>query len=364
MKGSIYPTKYGYQVRFGRKIGKHFKTLAAAERFLTGLRYETDRGTFDLRDYRSNMPLGFSNLADKWLELKRQQVKPRSFNNLRNYIEKAAGIWGNANIKNIRYGHIEDFLFSQPVSSKTCSNIKSCLHSFFKWVSRREGIPMPDFPEVAFELGWRNIIDIDTQQAIIEEVKRITWEVNHKIWFGIHCLATYVSVRPGELMAVKERFINIRLGGVVIPHPKEKRPKIVYLLPEDIEFIKSLPQGLPDLYFFRHGPGRSGVASGAKFGPRYLYKWWKKACSSLGIEGVDLYGGTRHSTVTALGRICTPEEVKDATGHTSEAFERYFQNRQGRALEVTRKIKRLGSTQPLINISEGGEKGKILKFNE
>ena len=151
---------------------------------------------------------------------------------------------------------------------------------------------------------------------------------------------------------------------MVIPHPKEKRPKIVYLLSEDIDFIKSLPQGLPELHFFRHGPGRSGVEAGAKFGPRYLYKWWKKACLNLGVEGVDLYGGTRHSTATALGKICTPEEVKDATGHTSEAFERYFQNRQGRALEVTRKIKRLGSTQPLLNGSEGGEKGKVLKFKD
>ena len=27
MKGNIYPTKYGYQVRFGRKICRHFKEL-------------------------------------------------------------------------------------------------------------------------------------------------------------------------------------------------------------------------------------------------------------------------------------------------------------------------------------------------
>jgi len=73
--------------------------------------------------------------------------------------------------------------------------------------------------------------------------------------------------------------------------------------------------------------------------------------------------GTRHSTATALGQICTPEEVKDATGHTSKAFERYFQNKQARALKVTQKIKEL-SNQPLINISEDIESSKVLKIKE
>jgi len=72
MKGNIYKTKYGYQVRFG-KITKRFKKheLVLAERFLTGLRYETDRGTFDIRDYRQDNPLGFENKVDEFLRSKR-----------------------------------------------------------------------------------------------------------------------------------------------------------------------------------------------------------------------------------------------------------------------------------------------------
>jgi hypothetical protein len=42
MKGRIYPTKSGYQVRFGRKLTRHFKTLLQAERFLTGVRFKVD----------------------------------------------------------------------------------------------------------------------------------------------------------------------------------------------------------------------------------------------------------------------------------------------------------------------------------
>ena len=93
---------------------------------------------------------------------------------------------------------------------------------------------------------------------------------------------------------------------------------------------------------------------------RGIYKYWKKACCELNVEGVDLYGGTRHSTVTALSEHFTPEEVKGATGHTSKAFERYFQNRQARAKKVTAKIKTLKSNQHLNNIVDLPKKAKAI----
>ena len=46
---------------------------------------------------------------------------------------------------------------------------------------------------------------------------------------------------------------------------------------------------------------------------------------NLGIEGVDLYGGTRHSSASALRAYRTPEEIRRATMHsTNKAFNRYF----------------------------------------
>jgi hypothetical protein len=51
-----------------------------------------------------------------------------------------------------------------------------------------------------------------------------------------------------------------------------------------------------------------------------------RACTELGVTGVSLYPGTKHSTVTARGGILTPEEIKrGGTGHqTNAAFERYL----------------------------------------
>jgi hypothetical protein len=69
---------------------------------------------------------------------------------------------------------------------------------------------------------------------------------------------------------------------------------------------------------------------------RYYYKWWKKTCENLGVEGVDLYGGTRHSTTTALREVYSPEEIRrSGTLHTTnKAFDRYLQIKTNDARRV------------------------------
>ncbi|MFH2067096.1 MAG: site-specific integrase [Pseudomonadota bacterium] len=325
-----------FRVQFGRKTRRRFNNYWEAERFLDGLRWEVDQGTYDHRDYRITNPLGFETLALKWLEIKKKEVKQKSFNNLQNYISKAIKAWGQLNIKAIGYGEIEDFLHSQDISDKTKSNMKSGLHSFFRWVHKREKIPMPDFPEIGFELGFRKIIDKETQHSILDEIYRLTYHINPKIWLGIKWLSTYISIRPGELLNLKEEDIDIKLGYFIIPHPKEKRPKLVPIIDEDIEILKSMPRGLPKLYFFRHVNGVSGVSGGQQFGDKYFYKWWKKACENLGIEGVDLYGGTRHSSTTALREFYSPEQIRNSgTLHsTNKAFDRYLQIQTNDARDI------------------------------
>jgi len=52
-------------VRFGRSVTKRAKSFLEAERILDGLRWEVDKGSFDVRDYKKENPLGFENLARK-----------------------------------------------------------------------------------------------------------------------------------------------------------------------------------------------------------------------------------------------------------------------------------------------------------
>jgi hypothetical protein len=78
--------------------------------------------------------------------------------------------------------------------------------------------------------------------------------------------------------------------------------------------------------FFRWDTGENGRKQGQSFGANYLYRLWKKACKNLGIEDVDLYGGTRHSTMQYLRKQLCPEGVKRLSLHTTnKALDRYLE---------------------------------------
>ena len=306
-----------FLVMFGG-ICKRFRSYDAAHRFLTGVRFKTDEATYDERDYRKDNPLGFSNMAQRWLHYKRGEVRPGSYQGIRWHINLSCAYFVQVNVKEIRYGHLEDFIISLPYSDKSKHNIISTLHSFYAWMKRRQEIKeLPEFPSIEFELGYRKTINKATQQAIIAEVARIN--PNPKVAIGIRLLATYISIRPMEMLNLKEGDVDVENGYLYFPHPKEKRFKAVPLLPSDAAILKEYLTSFPAMPFFRHDPGNE------KFGKKYFYKWWKVACKNLGIEGVDLYGGTRHSSVRALRSHYSPEEIKEAAmSTTNKAFERYM----------------------------------------
>lgn len=324
-----------FRVRFGRKICRNFgNDFRAAETFLLHLRHEATTQTFDARDYQELAPLSFANQSAIWLDYKKGSVSAKVLKNMELVMTRAAKVWGNRNVKDIRSSDIEDFLFRLPVGSKTRHNYKSYLFNFWKWLHRRELLPMPQFPEVSFKLGWRQIIDIPTQQAIIEEVKRQNTH-NPKGWLAIRMLSRYFHIRPGELMRITEGNINLDIPAMILPPQSSKigEPVMIFLWDDDIEEIAKFPRGLPNLPFFRH-PQSTRAESGKPFGQRYLYKLWTNACKALGLMRsdtlpiCDLYAGTRHSTITAMGEVMSPEEVQQASGHrTSQALTRYLQGR-------------------------------------
>ena len=312
------------RVKFGN-LYKRFKGYEQANRFLTGVRFKTDELTFDERDYKRDNPLGFSNMADKWLSYHSGEVRPGTRKNLISHIRHAKRYFNNRNVKDLQYGDFEDFLQSLTLSDKSKHNILSTIHSLYVWMKKRREIPeLPDFPEVVFELGYRRTVDKETQQRIIMEVARIC--PNRKVYLGIKWLSTYISIRPGELIKILEGNIDTANGYLYIPATDSKTEyKAIPLIPEDVEILKSIPGTFPATPFFRHIGGIKGCAEGSPFGIKYFYKWWVKACENLKIEGVDLYGGTRHSSVRALRKYRSPEEIKRAAmSETNKAFERYM----------------------------------------
>ena len=60
------------------------------------------------------------------------------------------------------------------------------IHAFFVWACKRDKkLEMPEFPKIGFELEFRNTIGPVDQQAILDELFRISYDLNPKIWIGV-----------------------------------------------------------------------------------------------------------------------------------------------------------------------------------
>ncbi len=326
-------------LRFGRKIFMRFQSYKEAYHTLNGLRFKVTEGSYDERDYKKSNPLGFDNLAQKYIDLKEKTVKPGSFRHIKRDITTAAGYFKSTNIKEIQYGEIQDFLLSvSGISSKTRDNIKTNLHAFFTWLVKRRVLrkeQMPEFPdrsEFPVKMAYRKTVPQDVQDAILAEMKRLCWDKNPRIYIAAKWAATYIKARCGEIQHILEENIDREQWVVYMPDHKTDRVtthiKCFPLIPEDIELVKSLPQGFPKMAFFRRDRGGGGKFAGTPFGKHLVYDYWKKACKNVGVEGVDLYGGTRHSTARNLRRKGkSKDQVQEMTGHdTTAAFLRYFED--------------------------------------
>jgi integrase len=152
-------------------VERRFTDYDKATRFLTGLRFEFDRGVFDPRDYAASNPLGFEYLISKWLERKKDAIGWNHYLNMRAEANRASRTWGNRNIKEIQYADVEDMLDQQALSSKSKHNLVSTLSQFFSWCAKRKYIQeMPELPTVEYELGYRKTVTKDEQDAILEEI--------------------------------------------------------------------------------------------------------------------------------------------------------------------------------------------------
>lgn len=335
----------GVYVKF-QGITKRFDgDYVGAGRFVTGLRFKTDEKTFDRRDYDRTRPLGFSNLIGTWLEYKKDD-QLRDQRHVTHFALVAADYFKGKSIKVIDFPDLEDFARTLKCGQKTRKNYMTTVHNFFVWCSNRGYIDkIPKFPVIKFQLGYRKVVGKATQTRIIDEVQRIAPK---KVWLAIKFLSTYLNVRPKEMRSLLEVNIDLEGAQLAFIRPKDKDYKTTPLTEGDVEILKtfSLTRDGETLFFRKE--------NGEAFGNQYLWIFWKRACKNLGITGIDLYGGTRHSSARALRPHFSPEQIKRALGSsTNVAFERYYNIEQEEVREVfsrasgekeLRKLKLVSST--------------------
>ena len=310
-----------------------FDNYIVARDYLNAMRKSVSNGTYTKKHYT------LGDIQDEFLAWKdelaiRGKIKAKTAQDYRarlNRIVHVIGVCQEANF--LSYRHIHDFLYNSGFSPKSTYDSYITFKGMMEWaLDMGFVVSIPKFPPYDFSLEHdmqrRKVVDKDTQKRILHQIYIREWDIRPRLYLGVRFLATYINIRPSELLNVLEQDYHRKEKYIVIrKHKVGRQPKIVRLLDEDIALLDELPRGMPSMPLFRHDVPGDGVKAGQRFGTAAFYRAWKRACSDLGIRGVDLYGGTRHSSAISLYKDAglSPEEIKKATGHkTSIAFTRYF----------------------------------------
>jgi integrase len=312
-----------------------FKAYFKAKDYLYAARKALDDGTW----YSPGKAKTLGHVQDKFLDWKLDLVKmgrlnTSSVNSYRNRLSRIINVLGvSEDASSIGYRHIHGFLYKSGFSPKSIYDSYTVFKEMIEWsfdmgdITAKPKWPTFDF-SLEHDMKRRKTVDKGTQARILNDIHFREWDIRPRLYLGIRFLATYISLRPSELLSVKEKDFERDLGLLYITsHKTSRRPKVLRLLPQDVSLFRELPRGMPDMPLFRHDVPCQGIKAGTGFGQAAFYRAWKRSCENLGITGVDLYGGTRHSSAIALYKDAgvSPEEIKKATGHkTSLAFTRYF----------------------------------------
>lgn len=339
-------------VKFGRGHSRKFTNYNIASKWLNHLRYEKDEReeAFDIKDYGAKRPKSVQALAPLYLEEKREDDL-KTIKRIERTINMAVNHWGQKNMRDIDDSEITAFLNSIPnISKKTRSNYQVHLRGFWKFARKQKAVSndeMPLFEPIEYKLGFRKVTTWKLQRKVIDKVKEMTFTFNPRIWLAIDMLATYTELRPDDIRRIREK--SYREGFVTIFHPTKSERKnqpwiTIKLLDEHREIWEWIQKNFPaisqEMHFFRHHKGRSRAKPGDVFSDKYLRRCWKRAAKEVGLEGVSLYPGTRHTTVTETARLLGPDEAKKASGHrTNKAFDRYNQAINDGAYQVVSKIR-------------------------
>jgi hypothetical protein len=356
-----------FEIQFPGGIYQRHRSYASAEQSLFHLRYRKREmeGRFDPKDYRTTRPNSFAVLAPKYLATKKTLA---NYSRIETIIEKAVEHFGFRNIRDITGGDISDYLYGmEGIKEKTRFNRCSQLHDFWVFCLKRGKqvltlAEFPDFPEISYDLGTRKITNWETQEKVISKVREISYHINPKIWLGIDMLATYTKIRPDDLRRVTESSLDDDgLLTIIYPTKLKNKFKTLRLHQDHIDEWRSLQEKYPALlgaYFFRHTKGIPGCTENERFGDKYFYKWWSKAAAMIGLEGVPLYPGTKHTTATETAKLLGSKKAEEASGLTNKAFKRYCQVENDGMIEVVtaiRRAKKKGEIVPFSRTQKEGE---------
>ncbi|MBW2362625.1 MAG: tyrosine-type recombinase/integrase [Deltaproteobacteria bacterium] len=226
------------------------------------------------------------------------------------------------------------WLADRGLSAKTRRNALGAFRSFLGWLKRRGDLrDIPEVPLPRVDDHEPRILSIEDQDAILAAIPEAER--------GIFIALAYLALRPSEARALdvtdyRNRWLAVdkAVKGTAVSAPirgtKTGRSKTLPVPDELTEWIE------------RHVSATGRLTRSPLFvNPRTGNRWshwalrdrWVRAAQSLGLEGVRLYEGTKHTMATdAVRRGVTERELQAFLGHSDVRSTRRYARMSREAL--------------------------------
>lgn len=339
-------------------------TQELAEEVLAYVRTELGRGRelldaladFEPRYAKPNL---VTTRLERWRDVKEREAKAGDLSWLYyREIERWTGneghigaFWGGRSILEITEATLEDWALwladrktarGRPLSPATRSRVLGGFHSFLGWLYRRRELremprsyPWPRVPER--EPRLLSATDQDAVLAAIPQTDR-----------GIFLALAHCGLRPSEARALE--VADYRDGSLVIEKkcagPNQDSPvrmgtknRWSRTVPVSDELAGWIQQHVPREARLQRRRLFVVSTTGGAWSQWTLADRWRAACKAVGVTGVSLYPGTKHTMATDALRRGVPERTIQAMlGHADpKSTRRYARLADGALVQVVRR---------------------------
>lgn len=329
MKGSVQyhaPAKRYYISWYPVRIWKNPITFEPfwhpknAEKILDKMRCEVDAGTFILRTYLPDSPVGLKIVSEDWLKAFTKTEATRKF--YRKMIKYAIDYFGpDYDIRTFTYSKLQIYYNELPFTVRgkyhRLSSLKAMLHFALKDNLIARIPPFPALPQgLSDDIRY---LTYDQQQTILQAIPE-----RHR---GIFEFAMEYGLRIGEVCAlqwdcVTDTEITIKRtvsNGEVRQSTKTGKSRTLGITGIAKAIIEKA-RVYPTPHVFHRGNGKP-------YTWKILTLLWRKACAATGIK-INLYNGIRHSLGSQLADEGVPlTTIQDILGHTSIEMTRRYAHR-------------------------------------
>jgi integrase len=187
---------------------------------------------------------------------------------------------------------------------------------------------VPKFPEIsaAKMVSSDHFLSEEKQALVISKIENPVYQA------AIKTLALY-ALRPCEVRSLKWKDIRHDKGILLVRSHISLNEEIVGrksrkdeehelpLVDKFLNIIQFIPRSINENdYIFQ------GVMGGA-IGGNVLTRAWNDACKLARVKNVTLYQGTKHSTLSNLGKTASDSQLIKLTNHTNtKVIRRYNQS--------------------------------------